>query len=45
MVFASIGEHASTAVFFFFFFLRARAEIKNLVCERAASNLESTTRE
>ena len=39
MVFASIREHASTAVF-----LRARAEIKNLLCEHMASSLESTTR-
>ena len=39
MVFASIREHASTAIF-----LQARAEIKNLLCEQeAASSLESTT--
>ena len=41
MVFVSIREHANTAIF-----LRARAEIKYLLCEqRAASSLESTTRE
>ena len=40
MVFASIREHASAVIF-----LRARAEIKNLLCEqRAASSLDSTTR-
>ena len=38
MVFASIREHASTAIFF-----RARAEIKKFAL-RAASSLESTTR-
>ena len=41
MVYASIREHASTAIF-----LRIRAETKNLLCEqRAASSLKSTTRE
>ena len=40
MVFASIREHASIAIF-----LRARAEINNLLCEHTASSLESTTRE
>ena len=39
MVFASIREHASTAIF-----LRARSEIK-IFALRAASSLESTTRE
>ena len=39
MVFASIREHASTAIF-----LRARAEMKKFAL-RAASSLESTTRE
>ena len=40
MVFASIREHASTAIF-----LGARAEIKNLLCaQQASSSLESTTR-
>ena len=32
MVFASIREHASTVIF-----LRARAEIKNLLCEQRAA--------
>ena len=40
MVFASIREHSEHCDF-----LRARAEIKNLFILRAASSLESTTRE
>ena len=40
MVFESIREHAGHCDF-----LRARAEIKNLLILRAASSLESTTRE
>ena len=39
MVFASVREHPSTAIF-----LRARAEIKKFAL-RAANSLESTTRE
>ena len=41
MVFASIRENASTAIF-----LRARAEIKNLVCEqRAVQRVQLASRE